>query len=648
MANCGCSSNSTTQPCCQDCVSTNPCNSGCLDIVNAACVEFTGEDIEALGIETNDKLDTIIIAIGEVLDDIAPGSYEDFDYGCLSILNITNRQDFVESTASLFCQIMGSQTPGSITSLSSISASIQTLQTTVNNTIDTQTTIDDFEAISGLPGPTATATALFLALQQAIVNHDADIVNLTSLGAVGITAADSSTVDFSVSGIGNHTITADVKLSATANNAITAEADGLHTISPVISVTNTPTISFIVSGVLDHTLTGNVQVSGVAGNQITIQADGIYAPSTTSSETPIVATDSTTIAFTTGGTNDHDITADVIIDPDVNNILVDSGNGLFVDSSSLVLANNIVGDAQLRDSTAFSIMGRSAGTTGDPADIQASADGVLRRSGSGNLQFGTLVTGNIGNSQVTFAKVQNVSSSTLAGRSTAGTGSLEQLSLGDHLTISAGTIDTYGRTLIAVERFVVDGTWNKPTGCNAVLVYTVGGGGGGGGADADALEAAVGGAGGAGGGSLHFITAGLGSTETVTVGTAGAGGAVGTAYIGDPGTASSFGAHTGCDGGDGGLTLASGTTAALQISSAGGVPGVHLTGLVYNAQGATGSPGIVMSGTDALGGSSPGSIIGGGSSNAPGAGGAGAVSFNGTPVDGDDGIAGIVIVYSYS
>lgn len=49
-----------------------------------------------------------------------------------------------------------------------------------------------------------------------------------------------------------------------------------------------------------------------------------------------------------------------------------------------------VGNAKLRDSAALSVIGRSANSTGDPADIAAGADGhVLRRSGT-TLGFGQI------------------------------------------------------------------------------------------------------------------------------------------------------------------------------------------------------------------------------------------------------------------
>jgi len=69
------------------------------------------------------------------------------------------------------------------------------------------------------------------------------------------------------------------------------------------------------------------------------------------------------------------------------------GSAQIIDGSVATgdLADNAVTDGKLRDSIALSVIGRSANSTGDPADIQAGSDGyVLRRSASG-LGFGPLI-----------------------------------------------------------------------------------------------------------------------------------------------------------------------------------------------------------------------------------------------------------------
>lgn len=69
-----------------------------------------------------------------------------------------------------------------------------------------------------------------------------------------------------------------------------------------------------------------------------------------------------------------------------NVTLTNLGNGTL----NATIANDAVSNAKLRNSAGLSVIGRSAGTTGDPADIVAANNlEVLRRSG-GTLGFGVL------------------------------------------------------------------------------------------------------------------------------------------------------------------------------------------------------------------------------------------------------------------
>lgn len=84
-----------------------------------------------------------------------------------------------------------------------------------------------------------------------------------------------------------------------------------------------------------------------------------------------------------------------------NNVAVDSpGSGLYVRNASsdwvevAQYGSNNVGDTQLRQSAATSVIGRSANSTGNVADISATVnETVLRRDGSGVLGFGTVDSG---------------------------------------------------------------------------------------------------------------------------------------------------------------------------------------------------------------------------------------------------------------
>lgn len=87
------------------------------------------------------------------------------------------------------------------------------------------------------------------------------------------------------------------------------------------------------------------------------------------------------------------------------------------------LPANSVSNTELRDSAALTVIGRSANTTGDPADIAASAasGAVLRESGS-VLGFGTVATAGIADAAVTRAKLSDGTALSVVGRAANSSG----------------------------------------------------------------------------------------------------------------------------------------------------------------------------------------------------------------------------------
>jgi hypothetical protein len=102
------------------------------------------------------------------------------------------------------------------------------------------------------------------------------------------------------------------------------------------------------------------------------------------------------------------------------------------------ITNNAITNAKIRDSGALSVIGRSANSSGDPADISAVAasGAVLRESGS-TIDFGTLATGAYGDGTVTNAKLADMAAGTVKGRQIdSGTGvpvDLTGLELGENV-----------------------------------------------------------------------------------------------------------------------------------------------------------------------------------------------------------------------
>lgn len=103
---------------------------------------------------------------------------------------------------------------------------------------------------------------------------------------------------------------------------------------------------------------------------------------------------------------------------------------------------NAVTDAKLRQSAGLSVVGRSANSTGDVADITAGADSqVLRRSGTA-IGFGTVAN----------AGLDNMAEATVKGRAaSAGTGVPTDLSASQLATILSGSaVDPKGSQTISV------------------------------------------------------------------------------------------------------------------------------------------------------------------------------------------------------
>lgn len=94
------------------------------------------------------------------------------------------------------------------------------------------------------------------------------------------------------------------------------------------------------------------------------------------------------------------------------------------------IADNAVSNAKIRDSAAVSVIGRSANSTGDPADIAAGANDRLLARVSDALSWVQLTVGMIADGIITYAKLQNISATQrVLGRNTAGAGVTEEVTV---------------------------------------------------------------------------------------------------------------------------------------------------------------------------------------------------------------------------
>jgi hypothetical protein len=105
-------------------------------------------------------------------------------------------------------------------------------------------------------------------------------------------------------------------------------------------------------------------------------------------------------------------------------------DGATPNNISAHLPADSVSDTVLRNSAGFSVIGRSAGTSGDPGDIVAGTDGhVLRRSGA-TVGFGEIAAGALADNSVTDAKLSDMAANSVKGNPTAGVADPQDIAVG--------------------------------------------------------------------------------------------------------------------------------------------------------------------------------------------------------------------------
>lgn len=163
-----------------------------------------------------------------------------------------------------------------------------------------------------------------------------------------------------------------------------------------------------------------------------------------------------------------------------------------------------------------------------------------------------------------------------------------------------GTNFVLQKTNVTTQIFAASGTWTKPASAKVVQVVCIGGGGGGGSGRKWAGSSFRLGGGGGGGGAVGiatFLASILGATETVTVGTGGAGWVAQTSNstdgnAGANGVASSFGTLVKAGGGGGG-----GAWTASAVTGGGGGSTANTAATVTGGSPASTTGGVGMQGT---------------------------------------------------
>lgn len=293
-----------------------------------------------------------------------------------------------------------------------------------------------------------------------------DLPDITEIvqDAIGPILADTDTVNFTYTDA-----TPEIKADVRLQMSLTSDASGVRLSGDSAAPGNSKLYGTDVSGVKGWY---DQPSGGGGGNYQTLRDGGVDATQRAAAN----FVDTARISFNLtddAGNNETEVNADIIA--------------------------NSIGNAELRQGAAASVIGRSAATGGDVADIVSSANHqVLKRSDTGTLIWGAVTTdniadnavttakiadsavttakindlavttakladnavttvkitdlnvttGKIANDAVTYAKLQNVSTNNrILGRITAGVGDVEELTVANMYTI-LGMTGTNGRLAI--------------------------------------------------------------------------------------------------------------------------------------------------------------------------------------------------------
>jgi hypothetical protein len=251
---------------------------------------------------------------------------------------------------------------------------------------------------------------------------DTKLATISTGGKVSGTAITSGNISTS----GNFTTSGNIATTGSGTLAVAGNA----TVAGTLGVTGVLTATGGVSG----SITGNAgtatKLSSVRNFTLTGDVTGTVSSDLTSGASipATIANDSVTFAKmqnsaaaglsvvgrSAASAGDF---AEIAATGSSGAVLRESGNAIgFGTIATTGIANNAIDNTKIRDSAAYSVIGRSSGTSGDPADITAADGQVLRRSGS-SLGFGQVAEAGIADKAVGDAKLRDSSALSVIGRS---------------------------------------------------------------------------------------------------------------------------------------------------------------------------------------------------------------------------------------
>jgi hypothetical protein len=262
----------------------------------------------------------------------------------------------------------------------------------------------------------------------------------TGLSDERVLAIESGVLSLTDSGVGGGNITIGIATSGIANGKLanmtagTFKGRNTGTGAPedLTATQATALLNAMVgaTGVANGTK-GLVPQPNAGQDTLYLRGDGTWA-APSGSGAPTTAT-YVTISTDATLTNERTLAAEASV-----LTLTDGGAGL---AATIGVATNGITNAKFRQGAALSVVGVTGNATANVADIAAGVDGhVLRRSGTA-LAFGTIATAGITDGAVTLAKIANIATSRILGRTTAGSGVIEELTVGAPLTLTGGVLD---------------------------------------------------------------------------------------------------------------------------------------------------------------------------------------------------------------
>lgn len=205
----------------------------------------------------------------------------------------------------------------------------------------------------------------------------------TLIKALGIT---TPVIDFQINGY-------VVTLTYTdANGVIQFKEIDLSSLAQggSFTVNNTDTLDLTYIGAV---LSGDVNISTVAGNSLISQLDGLFVPTFT--ETSLTANSSSTITFSTSGTDGHTLTGSVKVSANPSNKIQVVSDGLLVaDMTTYILpGQNITLAGNGTSATPYIITASNAASTplsvNDSSSIHFLSTGTLGYTLTGNVKIST-------------------------------------------------------------------------------------------------------------------------------------------------------------------------------------------------------------------------------------------------------------------